>query len=66
MNLNPHEVYAYICGLKLAKNIAQRYKGIDMTNYIGELDEAIDRSENIPGYQEFNKKLNKEINSEIS
>lgn len=39
MNIDPRELKGYILGLTQAKLIAKRYVGIDMVNYIGELDD---------------------------
>ena len=52
-SINPLELYGLITGLKQARLIAERYKGVDMKNYIGELDERIDAAENVKGYREY-------------
>ena len=53
MRLNPWEVYGYILGLETAIKIAQKYKGINMENYIGELNEIIEMTKQIDGYDLF-------------
>lgn len=57
MNLNPNELRAYVLGLSQAIIIAKRYVGIDMVNYIGELENAIDQAESLPGYKEWLNKF---------
>jgi hypothetical protein len=52
-NLNPIEVRRFIFGMQTAIKIAERYKGIDMANFIGEMEERIDTMNNISGYQQW-------------
>lgn len=60
MNLNPKEVRAFILGLESAVMTAKKYKGIDMLNYIEELEEQMEQARNIPGYREWMKGMNNE------
>lgn len=58
-NMNPIELKGYLSGVEAAIQLAKRYKGIDMKNYIGELEEIMHISQHIPGYQDWLKQQGK-------
>lgn len=53
--VDPKEVYGYILGLESAILCAERYKGIDMKNFIGEIQEMIESARAIKGYAGYCK-----------
>lgn len=53
METNPKHIRAYILGLEMAVITAKKYVGIDMINYIGELEEIMEQARNIPEYREW-------------
>lgn len=55
ITLDPYEIRGFITGLQLAINIAHKYCGLDLENYISELEEKIDTFSHAKGYQEWLK-----------